>query len=117
MALILALLASAVAQPVSDGPYDLFIGTITVENNTAVLARCDLGNPLYVLHDVAGGHAVADLVRAGPSGGEPIYGEVIGAYRMVDGRNILDVSAINAQQKGKDCHFPPMPPVDAQHMR
>jgi hypothetical protein len=108
--MILALtLALAAAQPAmgQDGPNDVFIGTITIEQNAAVLSRCDLGNTPYVLRDAAGRHTVLDLVRGHRSGDQPIYGEVIASYQEQDGTNILTVASIESRKMGKDCHLTP----------
>ncbi|WP_343611306.1 hypothetical protein [Novosphingobium sp.] len=110
--MILALtLALAAAQPAmgQDGPNDVFIGTITIEQNAAVLSRCDLGNTPYVLRDAAGHHTVLDLVRGYRSGDQPIYGEVIASYQEQDGTNILTVASIESRKMGKDCHLTPPP--------
>jgi hypothetical protein len=120
--MILALtLALAAAQPAmgQDGPNDVFIGTITIEQNAAILSRCDLGNTPYVLRDAVGRHTVLDLVRGHRSGDQPIYGEVIASYQEQDGTNILTVASIRSRKMGKDCHLtpPPAPAGEAKAIR
>lgn len=112
---ILALtLAMAAAQPATgqDELNDVYIGTIHIRKDAAVLARCDLGNTLYLLRDAAGHHRVRDLVQAHKPADQPIYGEVIASYQERDGTNILTVADIQSRKMGKDCHLtPPSLPV------
>lgn len=104
------LLALAAAQPAAeDGPSDVYMGTLVVnpQRPAVVLARCDLGNTLYLLRDGKGSHAVADLLKTKPSEA-PLYGEVIGSYQKENGIHTLTVSAITGLKKGKDCHLLPV---------
>ncbi|WP_068082824.1 hypothetical protein [Novosphingobium rosa] len=105
------LLAMATAEPTAtEEPLnDVYMGTLVVnaERPAVVLARCDLGNTLYVLRDAKGRHAVMDLLKAKPSDA-PLYGEVIGSYQEEKGVNVLTVSAITGLKRGKDCHLRPV---------
>ncbi|WP_206240571.1 hypothetical protein [Novosphingobium terrae] len=105
------LLALAAAEPATaeDAPNDIYIGTLVInpERPAVVLARCDLGNTLYVLRDARGSHAVGDLLKTKPSDA-PLYGEVIGSYQEEKGIHVLTVSAITGLEKGKDCHLLPV---------
>jgi hypothetical protein len=122
--LLLALLASAVVAMVSPAQAnDIFIGTLSIEGDAVVLKRCDAAQNAYLLRDAddaddAG--AVAALRRQPPASKGYWYGEVIGEYVEIDGRDGLLVSTIESIEADRSCHLLDVlgnieaPPVDRQ---
>ena len=87
---------------------DLFIGTIEVSDQQAVLSRCDLGQSRYVLVDDDGQkeRPVRDLTGNAQCNAQRCYGVVIGSYREDgSGGHQLVVSDIQDLTPGKSCHL------------
>ncbi len=101
---LLWLAAIAVGAPTASA-MDFYIGTLSVEDGSVVLERCDLGRTRYLLRDAEGAEAVAALRRMPPPARGFWYGEVIGDYvELADGHG-LTVSAIEALAPGRSCHL------------
>ena len=101
MFLVLALASSLAQSAPPENMADIFIGSLSVEDGTAILTRCDLGNSRYRLRDARGHHAVADYLRTG----QPAVADVFGVYSETNGQDSLQVIAIEGRDNATDCHL------------
>ncbi|MEN4983673.1 hypothetical protein [Acinetobacter modestus] len=86
---------------------DIFIGTLTIQDNKAILKRCDIAQNEYVLKDAdwSKEKAVSDLLSKATKLKQPIYAEVIAAYKSEKDINILLVDSIENLTEAKSCHL------------
>ncbi|WP_109440924.1 hypothetical protein [Acinetobacter haemolyticus] len=86
---------------------DIFIGTLTIQDNKAILTRCDIAQNEYVLKDADWSQekAVAGFLANATKLKQPIYAEVIAAYKSEKDINILLVDSIENQTEAKSCHL------------
>lgn len=86
---------------------DIFIGTLTIQNNKAMLTRCDIAQNEYVLKDAdwSKHKAVSSFLSKGKKLKQPIYAEVIAAYKSEKDINILLVDSIENLTEAKSCHL------------
>ena len=104
--ILLALLAAALATIVSPAvANDVFIGTLSVEGDAVVLKRCDAAQNTYLLRDADDANAVAALRKQPPASEGYWYGEVIGEYLDIEGRDGLVVSTIESVTADQSCHL------------
>ncbi len=101
-----ALLTSALAAVASPAKAnDIFIGTLSIENDAVVLKRCDAAQNTYLLRDADGADAVAALRKQSPAAKGYWYGEVIGEYTEIDGKDALIVISIDSIEADRSCHL------------
>ncbi|WAU75725.1 hypothetical protein [Acinetobacter sp. TR3] len=115
MSLIFSLLAYNLVHPLtafanSTEPketMDIFIGTLTVQDKKAILTRCDLTQNEYVLKDAdwSKQKAVSSFLSKATTLKQPIYAEVIAAYKSEKDTNILLVDSIENLTEAKSCHL------------
>lgn len=86
---------------------DIFMGTLTIQDNKAILKRCDIAQNEYVLKDAdwSKEKAVSDLLSKATKLKQPIYAEVIAAYKSEKDINILLVDSIENLTEAKSCHL------------
>ncbi|ENX63895.1 MULTISPECIES: hypothetical protein [Acinetobacter] len=86
---------------------DIFIGTLTIQDNKAILTRCDIAQNEYVLKDAdwSKEKAVSDFLSKATKLKQPIYAEVIAAYKSEKDINILLVDSIENLTEAKSCHL------------
>ncbi|EXB49259.1 hypothetical protein [Acinetobacter sp. 1000160] len=86
---------------------DIFMGTLTIQNNKAMLTRCDIAQNEYVLQDAdwSKQKAVSDFLSNATKLKQPIYAEVIAAYKSEKDINILLVDSIENLTEAKSCHL------------
>ena len=86
---------------------DIFIGTLTVQDKKAILTRCDLTQNEYVLKDAdwSKQKAVSSFLSKATTLKQPIYAEVIAAYKSEKDTNILLVYSIENLTEAKSCHL------------
>lgn len=87
---------------------DIYIGTIEFKKNSVELHRCDLGGSRYVLLDPKDQKegAIRQLKKMHSSETATLYGEVIGTYQEMGGKNQIVVRSIENLTLGKSCHLP-----------
>lgn len=83
----------------------MFIGTISIRGDEVILERCDLARNTYLLRDVEGVDALAGIRKMPSTTKSYWYGEVIGEYVEIDGRDGLDVSSIENLRADDSCHL------------
>lgn len=115
MSLIFSLLAYSLVHPLtafanSTEPkesMDIFIGTLTVQDKKAILTRCDLTQNEYVLKDAdwSDQKAVSGFLSTAAKLKQPIYAEVIAAYKSEQDTNVLLVDSIENLTEAKSCHL------------
>lgn len=86
---------------------DIFMGTLTIQNNKAILTRCDIAQNEYVLKDAdwSKKKAVSGFLSNATKLKQPIYAEVIAAYKSEKDINILLVDSIENLTEAKSCHL------------
>ncbi|MCH7380301.1 MULTISPECIES: hypothetical protein [Acinetobacter] len=86
---------------------DIFIGTLTIQDNKAILTRCDIAQNEYVLKDAdwSKQKAVSGFLSKATKLKQPIYVEVIAAYKSEKDINILLVDSIENLTEAKSCHL------------
>lgn len=86
---------------------DIFMGTLTIQDNKAILTRCDIAQNEYVLKDADGSKekAVSGFLSNATKLKQPIYAEVIAAYKSEKDINILLVDSIENLTEAKSCHL------------
>ncbi|WP_343580601.1 hypothetical protein [Acinetobacter sp.] len=86
---------------------DIFIGTLTIQDNKAMLTRCDIAQNEYVLKDAdwSKQKAVSGFLSNATKLKQPIYAEVIAAYKSEKDINILLVDSIENLTEAKSCHL------------
>lgn len=86
---------------------DIFIGTLTIQDNKAILTRCDIAQNEYVLKDAdwSNEKAVSGFLSKATKLKLPIYAEVIAAYKNEKDINILLVDSIENLTEAKSCHL------------
>ncbi|MCI3877851.1 hypothetical protein [Acinetobacter higginsii] len=86
---------------------DIFVGTLTIQDNKAILKRCDIAQNEYVLKDAdwSKQKAVSDFLSKATKLKQPIYAEVIAAYKSEKDINILLVDSIENLTEAKSCHL------------
>lgn len=86
---------------------DIFIGTLTIQDNKAILTRCDMAQNEYVLKDAdwSNEKAVSGFLSKATTLKQPIYAEVIAAYKNEKDINILLVDSIDNLTEAKSCHL------------
>jgi hypothetical protein len=84
---------------------DIFIGTLSVEDDGVVLKRCDAAQNAYLLRDADGIDAVDAMRKRPPAPKGYWYGEVVGEYIEIDGRDGLLVTAIESIEADRSCHL------------
>lgn len=86
---------------------DIFMGTLTIQNNKAILTRCDIAQNEYVLKDSdwSKEKAVSGFLSNATKLKQPIYAEVIAAYKSEKDINILLVDSIENLTEAKSCHL------------
>jgi hypothetical protein len=109
-ALILSLLLPVTTFANSTDPkesMDIFIGTLTVQNKKAILTRCDIAQNKYVLKDAnwSDEKAVADFLAKAKALKQPIYAEVIAAYKSENETHVLLVDSFENLTEAKSCHL------------
>ncbi|OJU69232.1 MAG: hypothetical protein BGN93_07455 [Acinetobacter sp. 39-4] len=86
---------------------DIFMGTLTIQDNKAILTRCDIAQNEYVLKDAdwSKEKAVSGFLSKATKLKQPIYAEVIAAYKSEKDINILLVDSIDNLTEAKSCHL------------
>jgi hypothetical protein len=86
---------------------DIFMGTLTIQDNKAILTRCDIAQNEYVLKDAdwSKEKAVSSFLSKATKLKQPIYAEVIAAYKNEKDINILLVDSIENLTESKSCHL------------
>ncbi len=86
---------------------DIFMGTLTIQDNKAILTRCDIAQNEYVLKDAdwSKQKAVSGFLSKATKLKQPIYAEVIAAYKNEKDINILLVDSIENLTEAKSCHL------------
>ncbi|WP_288401281.1 hypothetical protein [uncultured Acinetobacter sp.] len=86
---------------------DIFIGTLSIKDKNAILTRCDMAQNEYVLKDAdwSNEKAVSDFLSKATTLKQPIYAEVIAAYKNEKDINILLVDSIENLTEAKSCHL------------
>ncbi|MCM1958460.1 hypothetical protein NCZ17_03650 [Acinetobacter modestus] len=86
---------------------DIFMGTLTIKDNKAILTRCDIAQNEYVLKDAdwSKEKAVSGFLSKATKLKQPIYAEVIAAYKSEKDINILLVDSIENLTEAKSCHL------------
>lgn len=86
---------------------DIFIGTLTIKDNKAILTRCDIAQNEYVLKDAdwSKQKVVSGFLSKATKLKQPIYAEVIAAYKSEKDINILLVDSIDNLTEAKSCHL------------
>lgn len=86
---------------------DIFMGTLTIQDNKAILTRCDIAQNEYVLKDAdwSNDKAVSSFLSKATTLKQPIYAEVIAAYKNEKDINILLVDSIDNLTEAKSCHL------------
>ncbi|WP_433847901.1 hypothetical protein [Acinetobacter proteolyticus] len=86
---------------------DIFMGTLTIQDNKAILTRCDIAQNEYVLKDAdwSKEKAVSSFLSKATKLKQPIYAEVIAAYKNEKDINILLVDSIENLTEAKSCHL------------
>ncbi|WP_336943769.1 hypothetical protein [Acinetobacter modestus] len=86
---------------------DIFMGTLTIKDNKAILTRCDIAQNEYVLKDAdwSKQKAVSGFLSKATKLKQPIYAEVIAAYKSEKDINILLVDSIENLTEAKSCHL------------
>ncbi|WP_038345302.1 hypothetical protein [Acinetobacter sp. A47] len=86
---------------------DIFIGTLTIQDNKAMLTRCDIAQNEYVLKDAdwSKEKVVSGFLSNATKLKQPIYAEVIAAYKSEKDINILLVDSIENLTEAKSCHL------------
>lgn len=86
---------------------DIFMGTLTIKDNKAILTRCDIAQNEYVLKDAdwSKEKAVSGFLSKATKLKQPIYAEVIAAYKSEKDINILLVDSIDNLTEAKSCHL------------
>ena len=86
---------------------DIFIGTLTIQDNKAILKRCDIAQNEYVLKDAdwSKQKAVSGFLSKATTLKQPIYAEVIAAYKSEKDTNVLLVDSIDNLTEAKSCHL------------
>ncbi|KKW79566.1 hypothetical protein AAV96_07640 [Acinetobacter sp. AG1] len=86
---------------------DIFIGTLTIKDNKAILTRCDIAQNEYVLKDADWSmqKVVSGFLSKATKLKQPIYAEVIAAYKSEKDINILLVDSIDNLTEAKSCHL------------
>lgn len=86
---------------------DIFMGTLTIQDNKAILTRCDIAQNEYVLKDAdwSKQKAVSGFLSKATKLKQPIYAEVIAAYKSEKDINILLVDSIDNLTEAKSCHL------------
>ncbi|WP_336937390.1 hypothetical protein [Acinetobacter modestus] len=86
---------------------DIFIGTLSIKDKNAILTRCDMAQNEYVLKDAdwSNEKAVSDFLSKATTLKQPIYAEVIAAYKNEKDINILLVDSIDNLTEAKSCHL------------
>ncbi|EPH32870.1 hypothetical protein L293_1047 [Acinetobacter gyllenbergii CIP 110306 = MTCC 11365] len=83
------------------------MGTLTIKDNKAILTRCDIAQNEYVLKDAdwSNEKAVSSFLSKATILKQPIYAEVIAAYKNEKDINILLVDSIDNLTEAKSCHL------------
>ncbi|KXO80428.1 hypothetical protein AYK86_10315 [Acinetobacter venetianus] len=86
---------------------DMFIGTLSVKDKKAILTRCDLAENTYTLKDAdwAEKKAVENYLSKAEKLKQPIYAEVLGAYKQEADTNVILVDSIENITEAKSCHL------------
>ncbi|EPG38586.1 hypothetical protein [Acinetobacter colistiniresistens] len=86
---------------------DIFIGTLTIKDKKATLTRCDSVENEYVLKDAdwSKEKAVSSFISKASKLKQPIYAEVIAAYKSEKDTNVLLVDSIENLTEAKSCHL------------
>ncbi|USA47614.1 hypothetical protein NDN11_05730 [Acinetobacter sp. C26M] len=86
---------------------DMFIGTLTIHDNKAILKRCDIAQNEYVLKDAdwSKEKVVSSFLSKATKLKQPIYAEVIAAYKSEKDINILLIDSIENLTEAKSCHL------------
>lgn len=86
---------------------DIFIGTLTIQDNKAILKRCDIAQNEYVLKnaDWSKKKAVSSFLSKATTLKQPIYAEVFAAYKSEKDTNVLLVDSIDNLTEAKSCHL------------
>ena len=86
---------------------DIFMGTLTIQDNKGILTRCDIAQNEYVLKDAdwSKQKAVSGFLSKATKLKQPIYAEVIAAYKSEKDINILLVDSIDNLTEAKSCHL------------
>lgn len=86
---------------------DIFIGTLTIKDKKAILTRCDIAANEYVLKDAdwSKEKAVSRFLSKATELKQPIYAEVIAAYKSEKDTNVLLVDSIDNLTEAKSCHL------------
>lgn len=86
---------------------DIFIGTLTIKDKKAILTRCDIAANEYVLKDAdwSQNKAVSRFLSKETKLKQPIYAEVIAAYKNENDTNVLLVDSIENLTEAKSCHL------------
>lgn len=86
---------------------DIFMGTLTIQDNKAILTRCDIAQNEYVLKDAdwSKEKAVSSFLSKTTILKQPVYAEVIAAYKNEKDINILLVDSIDNLTEAKSCHL------------
>lgn len=86
---------------------DIFMGTLTIQDNKAILTRCDIAQNEYVLKDAdwSKEKEVSGFLSKATTLKQPIYAEVIAAYKNEKDINILLVDSIENLTEAKSCHL------------
>ncbi|MCH7313705.1 hypothetical protein [Acinetobacter sp. ANC 3882] len=86
---------------------DIFIGTLSIKDKKAILTRCDIAANEYVLKDADWSQekAVSRFLSKATKLKQPIYAEVIAAYKSEEDTNVLLVDSIDNLTEAKSCHL------------
>ncbi len=86
---------------------DIFIGTLTIKDKKAILTRCDIAANEYVLKDAnwTNEKVISNFLSKAKKLKQPIYAEVIAAYKSENDTNILLVDSIENLTEAKSCHL------------
>ncbi len=84
---------------------DIYIGTISIQDDRLVLKRCDVVQNTYELIDIAEGGPVSRFLAVHASDSGRWYAEVIGDYEDRSGQKTLRVLALENVKAEKGCHL------------
>lgn len=86
---------------------DIFIGTLSIKDKKAILTRCDIAANEYVLKDAdwTNEKVISNFLSKAKKLKQPIYAEVIAAYKSENDTNILLVDSIENLTEAKSCHL------------